>query len=199
MLLTFYLSKALFDKNNEGSIALGLELNEFYHSLICKNQAASVQASEQKLEKLYAPIRSKVQTGFFLKPGGYKLYEEEMAFMSAVYLSSPGLGEEAEKVLNNFFTEKNTERSQILAADGRLSEEQRKIEEETRKRENQERENERQRAEMKRLKSQQEQMNRDHEETLQRHKAEMQRKMEQERKELERKLASENRQIRKLK
>ena len=55
-----FLSRALFDKNNEGSVALGLELNELYLNLVSKNESASVEASKQMLERLYAPIRSKV-------------------------------------------------------------------------------------------------------------------------------------------
>ena len=65
-----FLSRALFDKNNEGSVALGLELNELYHNLVSKNESASVEVSKHMLERLYARIRSKVQGGFFLKPGG---------------------------------------------------------------------------------------------------------------------------------
>ena len=59
--IDLFLSRALFDKNNEGSVALGLELNEFYHNLVSKNESASVEASKQTLERLYALIRSKVQ------------------------------------------------------------------------------------------------------------------------------------------
>ena len=188
-----FLSRALFDKNNEGSVALGLELNELYHNLVSKNESASVEVSKQMLESLYAPIRSKVQEGFFLKPGGYELYQNVMANMKARFMSSPKLGDEAEKVLTSFFSERNTERRQILAADGKLSEEQKRTEEDRRRREVQERQIERQKTEMKRLESQQEQMNRDHEETLQRHKDEMQKKMNQEKRELEKKIASENR------
>lgn len=84
-------------------------------------------------------------------------------------------------------------RRQILASDGKLSEEQKRTEEERRSKEILERQTERQEAERRRLESQQEQMNRDHEETLQRHKAEMQKTIEQERRELERKIVSENR------
>ena len=188
-----FLNRALFDKNNEGSVALGLELNELYHNLVSKNESASVEASKQMLERLYAPIRSKVQGGFFLKPGGYNLYESEMANMSAKYMSCTKLGDEAEKVLTNFFSERNTERRQILAADGKLSEEQKRTEEERRRKKMFEQQTERQAVEMRRLKSQQEQMNRDHQETLQRHEAEMQKKMDQEKRELERKIVVENR------
>ena len=62
--------KSSFGANNEGSVALGLELNELYHNLVSKNESASVEVSKQMLERLYARIRSKVQGGFFLKPGG---------------------------------------------------------------------------------------------------------------------------------
>ena len=46
-----FLSRALFDKNNEGSVALGLELNELYHNLVSKNESASVEVSKQMLER----------------------------------------------------------------------------------------------------------------------------------------------------
>ena len=58
-----------------------------------------------------------------------------MANMSARFMSSPKLGDEAEKVLTSFFSERNTERRQILAADGKLSEEQKRTEEDKRRRE----------------------------------------------------------------
>lgn len=57
-----------------------------------------------------------------------------MANMSARFMSSPKLVDEAEKVLTSFFSERNTERRQILAADGKLSEEHKRTEEDRRRR-----------------------------------------------------------------
>ena len=55
--------------------------------------------------------------------------------VSARFMSSPKLGDEVEKVLTSFFSERKTERRQILAADGKLSEEQKRTEEDKRRRE----------------------------------------------------------------
>ena len=47
-----------------------------------------------------------------------------------MFISTPKLGDKAVKVLLSFFSESNIERRQILATDGKLSEEQKRTEEE---------------------------------------------------------------------
>ena len=190
--LDLFLSRAMFDKNDEGRTSLERELTQLCRDWIIKNQSASTEASRDKLESLYAGIRSKIQEGFFLKSGGYNLYANEMAELKSKYLLSPNLGDEAEKVLTRFLSERGTEGKQIQAADVKMTEEGQALEEEKEKRELFEKENERQRYDLKRLEEQQAQMTRDHEGILERHKAEMQEKMEKEKEELEKKIVSEN-------
>ena len=122
--LDLFLSRAMFDKNDEGRTSLERELNQLCHDWIIKNQSASTEASRDKLESLYAGIRSKIQEGFFLKPGGYNLYASEMTELKSKYLMSPNLGDEAEKVLTSFLSERDTEGKQIQAADVKLTEDQ---------------------------------------------------------------------------
>ena len=62
-----------------------------------------------------------------MKPGGYNLYASEMAELKSKYLLTPNLGDEAEKVLTSFLSERDTEGKQIQAADEKLTQLQQQL------------------------------------------------------------------------
>ena len=191
--VVLFLDRALFDKNDEGSVALGLELNEQYNNLASRNIAASVEAGSQALDSLYAPIKAKVQRADFLKAGGYSDYQKEMDNLVANYKAIPGLGEQAENVMAQFKEDRETERRQILEADERLGEEQKRTEEQRKKKEEHEKKIRRQNDEIKRMEDEQRKLEKDHEQNMRRFNDEMTKKVEKEKRELQMKIQEENR------
>ena len=48
--------------------------------------------SKAVLQKLYAPISTKLQSEQYTKPGGYELYKTDMNELELQYTSTPGKG-----------------------------------------------------------------------------------------------------------
>jgi hypothetical protein len=190
--VVLFLDRALFDKNDEGSVALGLELNENFNNLTNKNTEASIDVASKALDSLYAPIKAKIQRGDFLKAKGYSDYKKEMENLVAKYTAISMLGDEADNVMAKFKEDRETESRQIMEADQRLGEEQRRTEEQRKKKEKHENKISRQRDEIERMENEQRKLEKDHEENMRRFNIEMTKKSEEEKGELQMKINKDN-------
>ncbi len=103
------------------------------------NKTASKDKSANELRKLYEPIETDLRAGIFAVRGGYKLYSDRMARFQEQYKEILGLGEEKNKVLDEFLTDLESQRKSILTADAALDELAQIAEVERLKREEQER------------------------------------------------------------
>eukprot|EP00092_Neocalanus_flemingeri_P033931 GFUD01036897.1.p1 GENE.GFUD01036897.1~~GFUD01036897.1.p1 ORF type:complete len:702 (+),score=218.67 GFUD01036897.1:901-3006(+) len=190
--VNIYLDRSLFDKNEEGSISLGLDLNEIFNNMVNENSLLSMKKSKEAFVKLHEPIQSKIKQGYFLKPGGYTLYEKDMTQVVSQYKEFTDLGDEAGAMLNEMMMDKEVERKQILDADKQLGIEQKRTEEERKKKEEQEREVRRQKDDLQRMEEEQRKMQKDHDDTMKKYAEETKKKYENEKKDLQNRIQAES-------
>ena len=190
--VNIYLDRSLFDKNEEGSISLGLDLNEMFNNMLNENSLASLKKSKQAFVKLDEPIQSKIKQGHYLKPGGYEMYEKDMTQVVSQYNALTELGDEADSMLNEMLMDKEIERKQILDADKQLGIEQKKTEEERKKKEEQEREVQRKKDDLQRMEAEQIKMQKDHDDNMKKYSGEMKKKYEKEKNDLQTKIQAES-------
>ena len=119
---------SVLDKSQEYQTTLTDMLRKRYVDLVAKNEASSVSKCRAILQELSKDIEQQVKNGAFLKPGGYELYRSQMERLERAYMETKGKGFKANDVFNEFMREKEVERAQILNADTKLKEEERKME-----------------------------------------------------------------------
>ncbi|XP_041940238.1 guanylate-binding protein 1-like isoform X2 [Alosa sapidissima] len=110
-------------KDDEGKHIKSLEeaVNKLFSRFLQQNEEASVQKCKKVLTGLSAPLRERLQQGFYMKPGGYQLYCQDMEDIVKKYKSQTQLGVKAEDVLEEFLKQRKEESSAILQADQSLS------------------------------------------------------------------------------
>eukprot|EP00463_Aulacantha_scolymantha_P000048 TRINITY_DN1025_c0_g1_i4.p1 TRINITY_DN1025_c0_g1~~TRINITY_DN1025_c0_g1_i4.p1 ORF type:complete len:225 (-),score=48.97 TRINITY_DN1025_c0_g1_i4:699-1373(-) len=128
--LKVFLAKSVFDKSQEEQRKFAKTLVERLTTLIASNEKASILTCKAILEELYGSIQRQIKDGTFLEPGGYRVYDNQMMNLVNDYRAKPGKGVKASAVLEEFMENKQVERMQILNADEKLQEEEKKIEEE---------------------------------------------------------------------
>ncbi|XP_062391452.1 guanylate-binding protein 1-like isoform X2 [Sardina pilchardus] len=110
-------------KDDDGTHTKSLEeaVNKLFSGFLQQNEEASALLCLEVLTGLSAPLREKLQQGFYTKPGGYQLYCEDMEVLVVKYISQSHLGVKAEDVLEDFLKQRKEESSAILHADDNLS------------------------------------------------------------------------------
>ena len=68
--------------------ALAKECNEFRK----RNDDLSRQKSTEVLTRLHSGMKSKIDSGYYFKPGGYAEYQRDIAKLVKDYMDSPGKG-----------------------------------------------------------------------------------------------------------
>ncbi|XP_062402510.1 guanylate-binding protein 1-like [Sardina pilchardus] len=122
-------------KDDEGdfmnSLERGIDLHFEQHLKI--NEEASKKKCRDLLNRLSADMADKLQKGGYAKPGGYKLYRQDMDHIVEEYNSQTKESVKAKEVLEKFVTKKSEESEHIRQADSKLSEKEKHISEEREK------------------------------------------------------------------
>ncbi|XP_076119013.1 guanylate-binding protein 4-like isoform X2 [Alosa pseudoharengus] len=116
-------------KDDDGKHIKSLEeaVNKLFSGFLQQNEEASALISREVLTGLSAPLRERLQQGFYTAAGGYQLYCQDMEDIVVKYKSQTHLGVKAEYVLEEFLKQRKEESSAILHADQSLSDMERQI------------------------------------------------------------------------
>ncbi|XP_062391456.1 guanylate-binding protein 1-like isoform X3 [Sardina pilchardus] len=113
--------KRSFKDDGKHMKSLEEAVNKLFSGFLHQNEEASVLKCQEVLTGLSAPLREKLQQGFYMKPGGYQLYSQDLEDIVKKYKSQSHLGVKAENVLKDFLKQRKEESSAILHADKSLS------------------------------------------------------------------------------
>ena len=193
-----FVTRVIFDKDNKAALEMGELLGERLDALFVSNSKESEKKTKAAIEKLWKPIQGRVETGGYMKPGGYKDYMEATSGVEKALFSITGLGDEVDRMWTDFTMRKETERLQILRSEERLNEKEKKAEEERAKRQEQERLNRLHEEHIKRLGEEQVKKEKDFKDGMDRLNREMKAKADRERKELSDRLNKQNEECQRL-
>ncbi|KAL0963675.1 hypothetical protein UPYG_G00309400 [Umbra pygmaea] len=125
-----FISRSFKDENGDFLKALAEAISKHYADLRIQNEVTSEKKCKDFLEMLSVPISQKITAGIYATPGGYEVYCNHHDNLVAQYRAEPNKGVRAEEILDRFLRDKNLEKSSILQADKRLTENEKKIFEE---------------------------------------------------------------------
>ena len=123
-------SRSVFDKSQDYQQLLAKGLGERYMKLVTKNEDSSTKKCKAILKDLYGNIEQQIKEGKFLRPGGYQSYVIQMEKLEREYRGQKGKGIKENVVYIEFVKEKQVDQKQILNADEKLKDEERKVEKE---------------------------------------------------------------------
>ncbi|CAB1347163.1 unnamed protein product, partial [Coregonus sp. 'balchen'] len=122
-----FMNRSFKDKNLDFLKALAVAIAKHYADLLIQNEDASEKKCAALLEKRSTPMAQKIKEGIYATPGGYELYCNHHDNMVAQYRAEPKKGVGAGDILEQFLREKSLEKSSILQADKKLTENEKKI------------------------------------------------------------------------
>ncbi|XP_008826509.1 guanylate-binding protein 1 [Nannospalax galili] len=103
---------------------LEIKREEFYQ----KNLQASSDRCSALLREIFRPLEEDVKQGIYSKPGGYRLFIQEMQELKKEYYKEPRKGIQAEEALQKFLQSKEDLTDAILQTDQSLTEKEKEIE-----------------------------------------------------------------------
>ncbi len=195
-----FVTRVIFDQDQKQTLQFGLLINGKLDELVAKNCMESTRKSRQAVNRLGKAVKSNMKSGTYLRSGGggYEAYQKDMAELSKLYDRETDLGDEKAAVLAEFLTEQETFRMQVLNAETRLKEEERRTEMERLQREESERIVRDQEAEMKRLGQEQERREKDFKDGMNRLEQEMLAKAARDKADLEKRLKEDQKEKERL-
>ena len=117
----------IFDDQQVYSAQLAQELKQLELEVIDENLSRSKADCENFIQEQFESISRKIQTGSYLQTGGYEEYQEDY-FEALQMYEACAEGQEAKtSVLLNYRKQTENDRMQILNADNKLHEEEKKI------------------------------------------------------------------------
>ncbi|KAK6315246.1 hypothetical protein J4Q44_G00147750 [Coregonus suidteri] len=122
-----FMNRSFKDKNWDFLKALAVAIAKHYADLLLQNEDASEKKCAALLEKRSTPMAQKIKEGIYATPGGYELYCNHYDNMVAQYRAEPEKGVRTGDILEQFLREKSLEKSSILQADKKLTENEKKI------------------------------------------------------------------------
>ncbi|KAL2083065.1 hypothetical protein ACEWY4_020838 [Coilia grayii] len=122
-------------KDDDGKYLKLLEnaIDQHFEQYLHHNEEASKQKCQDLLANLSAELNQGLQEGLYAKPGGYKLFCQEMEGIVEKYNSQTSEVVKAKEVLEEFLKNKHVESEAIRQADAKLSEQEKQIDEEKEK------------------------------------------------------------------
>uniref|UniRef100_A0A0P6JAC6 Guanylate-binding protein 5 n=1 Tax=Heterocephalus glaber TaxID=10181 RepID=A0A0P6JAC6_HETGA len=96
---------------------LDAKKNDIYE----QNKEASSERCLTLLQDIFGPLEEKVKRGIYFKPGGHNLFLQKMEKLKANYYQQPRKGAQAEEVLQNYLTSKQSVSDAILQTDQALT------------------------------------------------------------------------------
>nr|XP_003478973.1 guanylate-binding protein 5 [Cavia porcellus] len=101
---------------------------------ICeRNKAASSEHCSTLLQIIFGPLEEEVRQGIYFKPGGHNLFLQKMEELKANYYQQPRKGLQAEEVLQNYLTSKQSVSDAVLQSDQALTTKEKEMKEAQRK------------------------------------------------------------------
>ncbi|XP_067830010.1 guanylate-binding protein 1-like [Heptranchias perlo] len=122
-----FMRRSFGDQDQEYYKQLVAEVQKHYFELCHKNEAASMEKCGNLLGSLSAEMEKKLREGFYARPGGYKLYQEDRQKMISEFHSTTGNGIKAEDALNEFLKQKALEGDSVLQADKMLTDKDKQL------------------------------------------------------------------------
>uniref|UniRef100_UPI00398E97A4 guanylate-binding protein 1-like n=1 Tax=Pristiophorus japonicus TaxID=55135 RepID=UPI00398E97A4 len=122
-----FMKRSFSDRDQEYNKQLVAELQKHYFEFCDKNEAASMEMCTNLLESLSSEMEKKLRDGFYARPGGYQLYDEDRQKVISQFHSTAGKGNKAEDALNEFNKRKALEAESVLQADKLLADKDKEL------------------------------------------------------------------------
>ncbi|KAM6168302.1 guanylate-binding protein 5 [Erethizon dorsatum] len=101
---------------------------------ICEqNKQASSERCSTLLQDIFGPLEEEVKQGIYFKPGGHNVFLQKMEELKANYYQQPRKGIQAEEILQNYLTSKQSVSDAVLQTDQALTAKEKEKEEAQRK------------------------------------------------------------------
>lgn len=165
--VALFCKNVFLDEGQEYHACLQERLNEKYIEFAKENNKISSDKCKELLQILFAMINYNVEDGFYIKPGGYELYIQDIQDVELRYCAAYDLGPLAETVWLDTLKDKELQRAAVLHADQSLTEIEQQAKAEEAKRQEIEKQAEIKKQKMEGLKLHQKMLMKAHQEHLQ--------------------------------
>uniref|UniRef100_H3B0S3 GB1/RHD3-type G domain-containing protein n=1 Tax=Latimeria chalumnae TaxID=7897 RepID=H3B0S3_LATCH len=120
--IAIFMKRSFKDDDQKHQSALKECIVESYHEFLWKNEEVSMEICNTLLKELSTEMETRIDEGFYAKPGGYQLYKEDREKVVRGYQETPNKGVKAQEILDQFLLLKQPEANAVLQADNRLTE-----------------------------------------------------------------------------
>ena len=117
----------IFDDQQVYSVQLAHELKQFEEEITNENLKCSRAVCEKIIREQFKAISMKIQNGSYLEGGGYEEYQEDYLEASQMFEACAEGQEAKDTVLQEYRENTENDRMQILNADNKIHEEEKKI------------------------------------------------------------------------
>ncbi|XP_010634948.1 guanylate-binding protein 5 [Fukomys damarensis] len=117
------------DENQSFQKELQTLLDTKQHDICEQNKKASLERCLTLLQDIFGPLEEEVKQSIYFKPGGHNLFLQKMEMLKAQYYQQPRKGPQAEEVLQNYLTSKQSVSDAVLHTDQALTAKEKEKEE----------------------------------------------------------------------
>uniref|UniRef100_UPI00398F7A6E guanylate-binding protein 1-like isoform X2 n=1 Tax=Pristiophorus japonicus TaxID=55135 RepID=UPI00398F7A6E len=125
--IDLFMRRSFNDRDQAYYQQLVAELQTHYFEFCDKNEAASMEMCTNLLASLSSEMGKKLREGFYARPGGYQLYDEDRQKVILQFDSTAGKGNKAEDALIEFMKRKTPEADSVLQADKMLTDKDKEL------------------------------------------------------------------------